>query len=136
MTKEIRKWLSDYEDGIEIESVDMGGMGDRYESAIQECAIETMRNLPNDVPEDTDQFSNAIKLSSDYAVKILNGFHGFSGAQVGAAGNMAAVFFRKTPEKALESMRNSDPHRIIKIKKGANNRPEIIRSIVEENQNS
>jgi DNA-binding protein YbaB len=51
MTKEISKWLSDYDSGKEVESVSMGGICEGYEIAIQDCAIEIMRNLPMFVPK-------------------------------------------------------------------------------------
>jgi hypothetical protein len=125
MTKEIKQWLSDYDKDNEMETVSMGGISDGYEAAIQDCAIEIMRGLPEDVPDDIEEFHMAIKKAQDHAVKILNNFHGFSGAQVGAASNMASVFWRRTPKVGIEIMQKSDPDRIIKIKKDTNGHPII-----------
>lgn len=132
MNKEISKWLSDYDNGNEVESVSMGGMGHGYECAIQDCAIETLRALPEVPPEDKQEFRDVIENASNHAVRVLDGVHGFSGAQVGAAKNMASVFWRQTPTKGLDMIRNSDPERIIKIVKGENGHPKIASGDVGE----
>lgn len=118
MSEQLRKWIADYDNGNTMESVSMGGISDSYEAAIQDCAIETMRNLQMiALPEDKEAFGAAVEVAADAAVELLDKKHGFSGAQVGAAKNMAAVFWRHTPEKGIEMMKKRDPDRIIKIRR-------------------
>lgn len=118
MSEQLRKWIADYDNGNTMESVSMGGISDGYEAVIQDCAIETMRNLQMiTLPEDKEAFGAAVEVAADAAVELLDKKHGFSGAQVGAAKNMAAVFWRQTPEKGIEMMKKQDPERIIKIRK-------------------
>ena len=117
MSEHLRKWIADYDNGNVMESVEMGGMGYGYEQAIQECAIETMRNLQMvKMPKKDKTFSNALSVASDSAVDLLKAY-GYSGAQVGAARNIAAVYWKQTPAKGIALMRDIDPNRIIKIQK-------------------
>ena len=121
MSEQLRKWIADYDNGNEMESVSMGGISEGYEAAIQDCAIETMRNLQMiTLPEDKEAFGAAVEVAADAAVELLDKTYGFSGAQVGAAKNMAAVFWRQTPEKGIAMMKEQDPKRIIKIRKAEN----------------
>jgi len=122
----IVKWLDQYDSGIIVETASMGGMGDGYELAIQECAIETMRNLKHiELPESDEEFSDLVKEASKQAADKLDGFHGFSGSQVGASRNLAAIFWRQTPEKALETL--PDKERILRMKKGSNGMAKLIK---------
>lgn len=114
--KDIREWLYNYDSGLIVKSVSMGGLGTGYELTIQECAIETMRNLAElELPEDDTEFSKAVMNASDKAADDLDKIHGFSGAQVGASKNIAAVFWKQTPEKGIKS---APPERIIQLQKG------------------
>lgn len=120
MSEQLRKWIADYDCGNTMESVSMGGISDSYEAGIQDCAIQTMRNLQMiTLPEDEEAFGVAVEVAANAAVELLNKKYGFSGAQVGAAKNMAAVFWKQTPEKGIEMMKKQDPERIIKIRKAA-----------------
>lgn len=117
MTEHLTKWIADYDNGNEMESVEMGGMGYGYEQAIQDCAVEIMRNLQTvKMPKKDNAFNREIDIATLKATNKLK-HYGFSGAQVGAAGNISAVFWKQTPEKGIEMMRDTDPSRIIKIKK-------------------
>lgn len=124
MNTELTKWLDDYDNGKEVESVEMGGISDGYEMAIQDCAIEIIRALVMvNPPEQKEAFSSVVSIAADSAVDLLDKKHGFSGAQVGAAKNLAAVFWRQTPIIGLEKMRQQDPDRIIRIRKSENGCP-------------
>ena len=118
MSKELSQWLSDYDSGKQVESVSMGGISAGYEGAIQECALEIMRRLQNKpIPEGKDAFSFAVNEAKNAAADELDKIHGFSGAQVGAAANLASVFWRKTPEGGIQMMREQNPSRILPIQK-------------------
>lgn len=121
MTEQLRQWIADYDSGKAMESVEMGGISEGYEVAIQECAIETIRNLQMiALPEDKEAFRAAVQVAADAAVDLLNDEFGFSGAQVGAAKNLAAVFWRQTPAIEIAKMKEQDPKRVITISKGEN----------------
>lgn len=126
LEKTIIKWLSDYDNGIIVNTVSMGGFGDGYELALQECAIEAMRNLQGiDVPEENEKFVEILNTAVDKAANKLDDEHGFSGAQVGAAKNIAAVFWKQTPERAIKML--PDEERILKMQKDEYGMAKIIR---------
>lgn len=127
MNTELRNWIADFDRGAIVETVSMGGMGTGYEAAIQDCAIETMRSLvEEEVPEEDAKFAQIVTEIADKAAFKLDDKHGFSGAQVGAAKNIAAVFWKKTPEVGLEMMRAKDPTRILKMRKADDDSIEFI----------
>lgn len=99
----------------------MGGISNGYEAAIQDCAIDIMKSLSSiEVPKERQEFSAIVGSCTDDAVNRLDGKYGFSGAQVGAAKNLASVFWRQSPIKGLQMMKDQDIERIIKISKGDN----------------
>ena len=109
-----KEWIEALDKGEVIESVTMGGISEGYEKAIQSLSVEIVRNLiAHDVPKEDDRFKALVGLTKERAVDILDGIHGFSGAQVGAATNLAAIVWRRGPE-SFQDVKD----RIIKIKKG------------------
>ena len=128
MSKQLTQWISDYDSGKVMESVSMGGLGDGYEIAIQDCAVEIIRGLQGiEVPEKDEDFRKQFESVSNEVATRLDKKHGFSGAQVGAAKNIAAVFWRKTPEVGIQTMKDQDAERIIHIQKGTNETPTLIK---------
>lgn len=126
MSKELTQWLADFDEGKVMESVDMSGFGGGYECAIQECAIKAMRTLQHvAIPETDEDFSAEVTTAVDEAADEFEGANGLTGAQVGAARNIAAVFWRQTPEKGIQMMKERNPARIIQISKGANDSVEL-----------
>lgn len=126
--KETLKELIDrYDNGIPIETVEMGGIGERYELAIQELAIEIMRNLKNRKPS-TDSGDNipTVNIFTMKAVESMKQHYGFSGAQVGAAKNLASIYWIKGYVKSLNEMKKKDAERIILVQKGENSKMELI----------
>lgn len=114
----IKQWLADYDSGKEVQTVSMGGISYGYEQAIQHLAIEIMRGVSEkEVPENNNDFTEALNNAIEYAEKNLDAKYGFSGAQAGAAANLAAVYWRKTPSVGLDMMRSNNPERIFKMKK-------------------
>jgi hypothetical protein len=123
--KSLKNWLVDYDNGITMNTVSMGGFGDGYEMALQECAIEAMRNLQNtSVPDSQEEFVEFLNEAIDKAADKLDATHGFSGAQVGAAKNIAAVFWKQTPDVGIKK---APAERIIQIYKGSDGMVKIIK---------
>ena len=113
----LKEYVTAVFNGEEVESVSMGGISDGYENAIQHLSQSMMIDLSElQVPEDKKEFSDTVKRVCDKWVDKLDSQHGFSGAQAGAAQNMAAIFWRKSPSVALDEMRSLDPERIIKTR--------------------
>lgn len=113
---EIKQWLADYDAGKEIETVELGGIGIEYEAAIQELAVEIIRALHKRY-KTVPNINPPINEISAQVVLDLNDKHGFSGAQVGAAKNIAAVFWKQGIDKGLQMMREQEPDRLIKFNK-------------------
>ena len=100
--EQLRRWDA----GETIWSIEMGGLGPGYEQAIQVLAIEIIRDeLSNPIPDDTTwcDWGDATVRRIDY--KRPDGTYacgGFSGAQVGAAKQIAYRFIKDGPALALE----------------------------------
>jgi hypothetical protein len=118
MNEEIKKLIEDFDSGAKVQSVDMGGFGYGYEVAIQECAMEALRILQDKTLGDSD-INNGLMIhnSVNQAADALVEKYGFSGAQVGAAENIASVFFKNGPKVAIQMMADIDPSRIFNIYK-------------------
>jgi hypothetical protein len=111
-------YLQAYDQGEEMECVEMGGISMDYEQALLTLAIEMMRELQYlAVPEDIKDFLKLGEKATDKAVNRLSDKYGFSGAQVGAARNLSAVFWKQGPQVGLDKMKKDDPTRILKIQK-------------------
>lgn len=107
--EDVKEWLRRWDSGDSVWSVEMGGIGPAYEQCIQITAAEMMRSLlTTDV--DMERFASdesynrelwALVDSTENVRSVFNRL-GLSGAQVGAARNLAAIFFRKSPSIALK----------------------------------
>lgn len=101
--EQLRRWDS----GDAIWSIEMGGIGPGYEQAIQVLAIEIVRDnlgkgLPN--PEDREWGMDTVRRLD---AKGADGKHfcgGFSGAQVGAARNLAFRWLERGPAALHEEV--------------------------------
>lgn len=121
MNTELIKHVESFDNGEEVKTVIMGGITNGYEVAIQELAIEIMRTLALiKVPKEDEGVSLTVSVACDEAVDLLDKKYGFSGAQVGAAKNIATIYWRKTPSVALAQMESIDNNRIITIKNTPN----------------
>ena len=109
---ELKQYIKKALNGDVVPSVEMGGLSEEYENAIQQLAFQMMVEF-SQIGEYDKEKVNHIQVK---CVNLLDSQHGFSGAQVGAATNLACVFWRQGVEKAIEMMRESDPSRIIKVK--------------------
>ena len=112
------EWLRRWDAGQTVWSVSMGGMGPGYEDCIQNLTVETLRyfinNQVNLETEDAEQ-RELIKKGMDGVADELDKKYGFSGAQVGAARNLAAVIYRRGPADAFADPQIKD--RLIQISK-------------------
>lgn len=112
---EIKDALADWDKGVPVQTISMGGMGDGYEAAIHTCVFDMIRGLEGkELPSTDDQellrttLTDCIDHSADY---------GYSGAQVGAATQVAykaltegwADMIKSIPEDRLIEVTNPDP---------------------------
>lgn len=108
--------------GEPVTTVSMGGLGEPYEQCIQNLAFELMREwhsldwppLDEDVSEDlvTKLRESGYRISAE-----LDKTHRFSGDQVGAAKNIAAIVCRQGYREALSHPEIAD--RLITMTKKA-----------------
>lgn len=90
--------LAAWDAGELVSTVDMGGIGPGYEQCIQIMAFEIMRRLDGMDYEDTD----AINKAAEEAIKTVSGKLRPSGAQAGAAKNLAYIVCKKGYRTALK----------------------------------
>lgn len=119
------EWLAKWDDGETIPSVSMGGFSDDYEQAIQITAAEILRYLLEESPdlvvmpkEDMPPFWEkadrvVFKRLEPLGLSGERCRWGLSGAQYGAARNLAAIFYRRGPSEAMADADVAD--RIIAI---------------------
>lgn len=89
---ELKKRIADYNDpqaGTSVWSIEMGGIGPGYEQAIQDLSIEMLDLLLLDY-----KFVNDRDLQDKVLMKYCED-RGYSGAQWGAARNLAYHLYRK-----------------------------------------
>lgn len=114
--------LAAWDAGESIWSVEMGGLGPGYEQAIQIIAFEAIRYMVNN-PPDWDALVADEKARREFWGKLDTAIFAEgqpadvvkpSGAQVGAAKNIAAVFVRQGHKAGLE---NASKDRLIQVSK-------------------
>jgi len=121
--------LAAWDAGHEVETIEMGGMGDGYEMAIQRVAFELMRALRDDPVlsainakvGDHEAFPPEFSRMLDERIMALDAkqddgsytIGGLSGAQAGAAKNMAVNLTRH----GWDNARNQVPDRMIFVRK-------------------
>lgn len=109
-------WLDRWDSGKTVWSIEMGGLGPGYEQCIHITTAEILRHLIAKAYdwrkwEDTEEWKKVrdeIEAvgHSNKTIKAL----GLSGAQWGAAMNLAAMFYRKGPRGVLTDERVKDRH--------------------------
>lgn len=97
-----RDWLERWDAGRGVWSIEMGGIGPGYEQAIQVTGAEVLRWL---LEHNTDRGLKDFpaiepEISGDLRERLAP--IGLSGAQWGAACNIACVIYRNGPIRALE----------------------------------
>lgn len=113
------EWLSRWDDGKSVWSISMGGIGPGYEQAIQVTTAEILRHLlsrgyntaaweDEEVwKKDRERIDDVLMTSSK--VKDM----GLSGAQWGAAMNLAAMLYRHGPIHVMKDERVKDRHILV-----------------------
>ena len=111
--EEVTSMLVEWDSGRIVWTIEMGGMGPGYEQALQICMIEICRAAikdPRRQDESDDSYRNRFLEIRDKVVhEIDNACGGFSGAQVGAATQLAYRFVTDGPTKAFESFKKQRP---------------------------
>lgn len=103
--EQLRRWDA----GDSIWTIEMGGLGPGYEQAIQILAIEIVRDyLGKPLPNEGSQWS-AFGFDTVQRIdrKLPDGRFscgGFSGAQVGAAKNLAFLWLKEGPQKLQQDV--------------------------------
>lgn len=101
--------LARWDAGDTIWSIECGGLGPGYEQALQILAVELMRDNKDAPLPDAQSFPD---WGNATVSRIDRGCLGFSGAQVGAAKQIAYRFLRFGPAAALA---NCPPDRKILV---------------------
>jgi hypothetical protein len=110
------EWLKRWDNGDSIWSIEMGGLGPGYEQCIQITCAEILRIMIDkcykaDTWEDSEAWGRDREEMREIILKnpIVNKL-GLSGAQFGAAQNLAAMFYRQGPIKVMTDDRVKDRH--------------------------
>ena len=104
--KPVQEALEAWDSGAPVWSVEMGGLGPGYEQAIQITAFEMLKYMhenPFDYEEANEEKWEVYRDQIDLGIKDKINVLGLSGAQHGAALNIAACFIRQGYRKALDS---------------------------------
>lgn len=109
-------WLKRWDDGRSVWSIEMGGLGPGYEQCIHVTAAEIIRHML-DAKYDPALWRDKDVWARDRDAIEKYGFAnetikqlGLSGAQWGAAVNLAANIYRDGPRKVMNDPRVKDRH--------------------------
>jgi hypothetical protein len=110
-----KEWLSRWDDKKSVWSIERGGFGPGYEQALQIAAVEWVRVLINELGDNTsdrsdhEELTNVIrgiyKSKDEEMMKTLSNL-GLSGAQDGAAKQLAYMIYIKTPVRMFSEIRD------------------------------
>ena len=114
--KDAQDWLNRWDGGKTVWSIEMGGMGPGYEQAIQVTVAEVLRHLI-DESYDHSSWSDTDKAKDDgekirkasFDNKVIDGL-GLSGAQYGAAFQVATKLYMDGPIGVMTSDQVADRH--------------------------
>ena len=109
-------WLQRWDAGKTVWSIEMGGLGPGYEQCIHITAAEILRHMlaSNYMVELLDDASALKQVRKEIDAmadqnKTIQAL-GLSGAQWGAAMNLAVMFYRRGPRAAMNDDRVKDRH--------------------------
>jgi hypothetical protein len=112
--KDITEWLSRWDRGDLVWSIEMGGLGPGYEQAIQITVAEAVRIMLDEKfdaakwPDADSWKKDSAKLESRmFATKKVSDL-GLSGAQWGAAISLAAALYKRGPVSCLTDDKAKD----------------------------
>lgn len=119
-----RQLVEDWKAGKTVRVVEMGGLGTGYEVAIYEMAMAGLEKLLNECQSDPSTWNNDednVWVTTDrplleQALTEASEGVGATGAQYGAAGNIAAIYYRQGYAKAMEM---APAERIIELSRDA-----------------
>jgi hypothetical protein len=107
-------WLKRWDEGRSVWSIEMGGLGPGYEQCIQITCAEIIRNMLTQ-GYDFSKWDTGYSWKKDLEQIREAGFKnpkikalGLSGAQWGAAMNLAAMFYRRGPRAVMSDERVKD----------------------------
>jgi hypothetical protein len=112
--------LAEWDEGKTVFSVEMGGLGPGYEMAIQGLAFELIRAIRDASFSEWENDEARAKLDAEALEPVVSRcdsepWGGFSGAQVGAAKNLASCVCRRGYRAALRDEVVND--RLIQVSK-------------------
>ncbi len=109
-------WLARWDEGRSVFTIEMGGMGPGYEQAIQITAAEVLRHMLEKKYDhakwsEKDEWARDRELIRDasFKNKVIDGL-GLSGAQYGAAVNLASRLYMDGPRKVMNEPSIKDRH--------------------------
>lgn len=104
-----KEMIDQWDRGESIWSIEMGGVGPGYEQAIQVAMVEIVRAML-DIQPTSDQENDwaILRAKSADVIDELDEKWGYSGAQVGAARNIAFKFWRHGPQVVLKDEQVQD----------------------------
>jgi len=112
-------WLFRWDDGQSVWSIEMGGIGPSYEQAIQVAAAEILRHLlyrgydivrwedEESRRKDIDEIEAAAFIKNERITRLR-----LSGAQFGAALNLASILYKRGPVDIFTDPGMKDDRRI------------------------
>lgn len=111
-----KEWLARWDGGKSVWSIEMGGLGPGYEQAIQVTAAEILRHIIS-VGYDSTQWDDSEKWKADcdsirkasFDNEVINKL-GLSGAQYGAASQIATKIYMDGPIKIMNNPDIKDRH--------------------------
>lgn len=109
-------WLKRWDEGKTVWTIEMGGLGPGYEQCIHITAAEILRHLLDkkydaEKWEDSNTWKRDRDVIEDYGLKNERIKKlGLSGAQWGAALNVAAMIYRRGPTVVMSDERVRDRH--------------------------
>lgn len=110
-----REALRRWDAGQSVFTVEMGGLGPGYEQAIQILVFEIIREHIGQHKPLPKPGTSANGWMDSCAHRVSETAGGFSGAQVGAAKNLAYYYLKDGYAKTLESFKEKDKDRTIQV---------------------
>lgn len=114
-------WLNRWDKGEIVWSISMGGLGPAYEQCIQITTAEIVRHMldkkyDHEFWEDSEKWKEDLEKISEHTLsqKVIKDL-GLSGAQWGAAVNLACHLYQKGPRQIMKDKQVKDRH--IQVKK-------------------
>jgi hypothetical protein len=109
------EWLQKWDNDELVWSIEMGGIGPSYEQCIQIAAAEYLRFMIAEKTDLSDSgYEENFRAIEEYRNDVITSL-GITGAQFGAAVNLAYQFYRRGPRASMSDEAVKDRH--IQIRK-------------------